>query len=112
VGALLIVLIYLLVGEQVVSLALGNADSDSVKQLAGYLPGNAGDVAVLSGPARSFAELIPAQSDNQDAGDQILGALTGVTNPPSTPVALLVLVVWTAVVVGLAAVFSSRRDIT
>lgn len=112
VGALLLVLIYLLVGEQVVSLALGNADSDAVKQLAGYLPGNAGDVAVLSEPARGFAELIAARSDDQNAGDQIVEALAGVTDPPSTVVALLVLVAWTAVVVGLAAFVSGRRDIT
>jgi hypothetical protein len=112
VGALLVVLIYLLVGEQIVSVALGNADSEATQALAGYLPGNAGDVAVLTGPVYSFAALIPDQQVSDEAGSQFVEVLSGVTNPPGTAVALLVLVLWTALVVGLAAFFNARRDIT
>ncbi|MCO1660176.1 ABC transporter permease subunit [Pseudonocardia humida] len=112
VGALLVVLIYLLVGEQIISVALLNADSVAVNELSGYLPGNAGDVAVVTEPARGFAELIPSEVAGENAGNQLVEALTGVTNPPSSVVSLLILSVWTAVAVGLAAFFSGRRDIT
>jgi hypothetical protein len=107
-----VVLIYLLVGEQIISVALGNADSESTQALAGYLPGNAGDVAVLTGPVYSFAELIPDEQVSGAAGSQFVEVLSGVTDPPGTGVALLVLAVWTALVVGLAGFFNARRDIT
>jgi hypothetical protein len=112
VGALLVALIYLLVAESILSVALANAESESVQELAGFLPGNAGDVAVLSGPSYAFGELIPGAPGGGRAGEEILEALTGVANPPALGVAVLVLAVWTGLVVALAAVFGNRRDIT
>jgi ABC-type transport system involved in multi-copper enzyme maturation permease subunit len=113
VGALLALLIPLLVGEQMLTIGLANADSESVQELSAYLPGNAGDVAVLTGPAGAMAELIPDQQLRDEARVQIVELFSGgVINPPGTGVALAVLVAWTAVVVGLAAFFNARRDIT
>lgn len=113
VGALLALLIPLLVGEQILTVGLANADTESVQELAAYLPGNAGDIAVLAAPARALAELVPGREGIDEATAQIVGVLSGgVTNPPGTLVALAVLVAWTAVVVGLAAFFNGRRDIT
>jgi len=93
----------------------------SVQELAAYLPGNAGDIAVLNGPASALAELISSPvgggSANvpqaAQAAEQIVQVLSGgVTNPPGTAGALAILAVWTAVVVGLAVFFNAKRDIT
>ncbi|WP_214403996.1 hypothetical protein [Pseudonocardia lacus] len=110
VGALLVVLIYLLVVEGIATLALRNAGSETVSTIPSYLPGNAGDVAVVSEPARSLVALVPDEAGADP--DELVGLLGGVTNPASTVGSLLVLAAWAAVVVGLAAFFSARRDIT
>lgn len=110
VGALLIVLIYLLVAEGIATLAMRNADSEAVNTIPSYLPGNAGDVAVVSEPGRRLIELLPPQA--QVDPDDVVGLLGGVTNPASTAGSVLVLALWAAAVVGLAAFFSLRRDIT
>jgi ABC-type transport system involved in multi-copper enzyme maturation permease subunit len=113
VGALLAVLIPLLVGEQILTVGLANADTESVQELSAYLPGNAGDIAVLNGPAHALSELVASPQASGEAATQIVQVLSGgVVNPPGTAIALAILVAWTAVVVGLAAFLNARRDIT
>lgn len=105
VGALVLLLVYLLLAEGVLSLVMRNVDNESVAALTSFLPGNAGDVAVLAIPALG---LLPEVG----VGEEILEGIAGVADPLSWGVALLVLALWTALVVGLAALFGNRRDIT
>lgn len=102
-GALTGTLIYLLVGELLISLLLNRADSVLVARLSSYLPGNAGDVALYDLPARAQAG---------DAGRQVVEFLAGVTQPPPWWGGLITLAVWTALAATGGWALADRRDVT
>jgi ABC-type transport system involved in multi-copper enzyme maturation permease subunit len=104
VSALVALLLHLMVGELLVGALLEAAESDAVRSLSSYLPGNAGEVAVYGIPVNEIAG--PA------TGPQVVELLAGVTNPPGWGVAVLVLTAWTAAVGAVAWLVSARRDIT
>jgi ABC-2 type transport system permease protein len=104
VSALVGILLYLLLGELVAGALFGSAESQSVRALSAYLPGNAGDVAIYHFPAREIA--------GPETGTQLVEVLAGVTDPPSWIVALLVLAAWTAAVGAVGWLVGGRRDIT
>lgn len=104
VGALLLLLVYLQIGELVLAAVLNNSDSDALARLTPYLPGNAGDVAIYDFPARELA--------GPGFADRIVEELAGVTAPPPWWGALSVLAGWTALVAVLAWTVGDRRDIT
>lgn len=97
------VLVYLLVGELLLSLLLNRADSPLVARLSSYLPGNAGDVALYDLPVRALIG---------DEGGQVVAVLAGVTLPPPWWGALIVLAVWTAAATATGVVVGGRRDVT
>jgi ABC-2 type transport system permease protein len=104
VGALVAVLLYLMVGELLLGALLGSADSATVRAMASYLPGNAGEVAIYTIPAHEIAGPVTAP--------QVVEILAAVSAPPSWAVALLVLAAWTGAVGAVGAVVGGRRDIT
>jgi ABC-2 type transport system permease protein len=104
VSALVAVLLYLLIGELLVGALLAGAESESVRALSSYLPGNAGEVAIYDIPAWEIAGPV--------TGPQVVEILAGVTTPPSWGVALLTLVAWTAAVGAAGWLVGGRRDIT
>jgi ABC-2 type transport system permease protein len=104
VSALLALLLYLMVGEFVVGALLDGAESEAVRALPSYLPGNAGEVAAYTIPARELAGPVTAA--------EVVELLAGVTAPPGWGVALLVLATWTAAVGAVGWLVAGRRDIT
>jgi ABC-2 type transport system permease protein len=104
VSALVALLLYLMVGELLIGALLEAAESGTVRALSSYLPGNAGEVAIYGIPVNEIAGPITAP--------QVVELLAGVTDPPGWGVALLVLVVWTAVVGAAGWLVAARRDIT
>jgi ABC-2 type transport system permease protein len=104
VSALVALLLYLMVGELLVGAMLAGAESDAVRGLSSYLPGNAGEVAVYGIPAREIAGPV--------TGPQVVEILAGVTAPPPWGVALLALAAWTAAVGAAGWLVGARRDIT
>jgi ABC-type transport system involved in multi-copper enzyme maturation permease subunit len=106
VGAVVVILAYLQVGELILSSVLDDAGPAALARVTGYLPGNAGDVAVYTPAARSLSA---------DAGlspEALVGSLAGVADPPSGAVALLVLAAWTGAAAALAWAAAARRDVT
>jgi ABC-2 type transport system permease protein len=104
VSALVALLLYLMVGEFLVGALFDGADSEAVRALPSYLPGNAGEIAVYGIPARELAGPV--------TGSQVIELLAGVTDPPGWGVALLVLAAWTAVAGAVGWLVAGRRDIT
>jgi ABC-2 type transport system permease protein len=104
VSALAALLLYLMAGEFLVGALLDGADSDAVRALSSYLPGNAGEIAIYSIPARELAGPV--------TGSQVIELLAGVTDPPGWGVALLVLAAWTAAAGAVGWLVAGRRDIT
>lgn len=104
VSALVSLLLYLMVGELLVGTLLEGAESEAVRALSSYLPGNAGEVAIYGVPAHEIAGPV--------TGSQVVELLAGVTNPPAWGVALLVLMIWTAAVGAVGWFVAARRDIT
>ena len=104
VGALVALLVYLQIGELVLSAVLNNADPPVLARLTPYLPGNAGDVAVYDVPAHALVG--PAY------GDRVVEELAGVTAPPPWWGALAVLAGWAALAAVTAWTVGDRRDIT
>jgi ABC-type transport system involved in multi-copper enzyme maturation permease subunit len=105
VGALLLVLVYLLVGELLVSTLLTSSSDPVVAALSSYLPGNAGDVALYDLPARAVI-------GGYGPADELVSLLTAVSSPPPWWVGLVILSGWTSVVGALGALLGQRRDIT
>jgi ABC-2 type transport system permease protein len=93
VGALVVLLVYLQVGELVLAAVL-----------TPYLPGNSGDVAIYDVPARALA--------GPGFADRIVEQLAGVTAPPPWWGALSVLAGWAALAAVLAWTVGDRRDVT
>lgn len=104
VGALVALLVYLQIGELVLSAVLNDADSPVLARLTAYLPGNAGDVAVYDAPAEALA--------GPTFGARVVEELAGVTAPPPWWGALAVLAAWAVLAVVAAWVVGGRRDIT
>jgi len=104
VAVLVVALVYVLVGENVVSALLNNSDSAAVAASTSYLPVNAGDVALYDVPADVLAGPV--------LGHQIVEGLAGVSAAPPWWVALLVLTAWTAAVAAAGWLVGGRRDIT
>jgi ABC-2 type transport system permease protein len=104
VSALVAVLLYLLIGELLVGALLAGAESEAVRALSSFLPGNAGEVAIYDIPAREIA--------GPSTAPQVVEILAGVTAPPSWGVALLTLAAWTAAVGAAGWLVGGRRDIT
>lgn len=105
-GAVALIVGYSLIGENVLAGVMrAGDDNDSVfARLTSFLPGNAGDIALYESPVNAAGQGVD--------GKQILEFLAGVSSPPPSWVALLVLLAWTAAAVALAAVVGGRRDIT
>lgn len=101
--ALVVTLVYLLLGEFLLSPLLTRAGSPTVARLSSYLPGNAGDVALYDLPVRALS--------GADARP-VLELLAGVSAPPPWWGALIVLVFWTAAAAAGAWLVGDRRDIT
>jgi ABC-type transport system involved in multi-copper enzyme maturation permease subunit len=104
VTALVGLLLYLMVGELLIGALLEAADSDSLRSLSSYLPGNSGEVAVYGIPAEEIAGPV--------TGPQVVELLAGVTDPPGWGVGLLVLAAWTAAAGAVGWLVARRRDIT
>lgn len=104
VTALVLLLVYVLLGEPLLSLLLTANDSPAVAGISAYLPVNAGEVALYDVPARVLVG--PAD------GRELLGLAAGVSGPPPWWGALLVLAGWAAVTGALAGLVGARRDIT
>jgi ABC-type transport system involved in multi-copper enzyme maturation permease subunit len=103
VGALVALLVYLQLGELVLSAVL-NSGSPVLARLTPYLPGNAGDVAIYDLPADALAG--PAY------GDRVVEELAGVTAPPPWWGALAVLAAWAALAAVAGWAVGDRRDVT
>jgi ABC-2 type transport system permease protein len=104
VGALVALLVYLQVGELVLSAVFNNAGSPVLARLTPYLPVNAGDVAVYDLPAHALA--------GPTYGDRVVEELAGVTAPPPWWGALAVLAGWAALAAVVAWTVGDRRDVT
>jgi ABC-2 type transport system permease protein len=104
VSALVALLLYLMVGELLVGALLDGAESEAVRALSSYLPGNAGEVAIYGIPVYEIAGPV--------TGPEVVELLAGVTSPPGWGAALLVLAAWTAAVGALGWLVAGRRDIT
>jgi ABC-2 type transport system permease protein len=104
VSALVALLLYLMAGELMAGALLEAAESDAVRALSSYLPGNAGEVAIYGIPVYEIAGPV--------TGPQVVELLAGVSDPPGWGVALLVLTIWTAAVGAVGWLVAGRRDIT
>ncbi|QJY46788.1 hypothetical protein [Pseudonocardia broussonetiae] len=104
VTVLVLLLVYVLLGEPLLSLLLTANDSASVAALSAWLPVNAGEVAVYDVPARVLG--------GPESASDLLGLAAGVAAPPPWWGALLVLGGWTAVGAALAGWVGGRRDVT
>jgi len=107
-GAMVGLLVYVLVLENLLSLVLrSGTDSDrapgGVARLSSFLPANAGDIALYDLPARELGGRF---------GGTVVESLAGVAGPPPGWGALLVLLVWTGAGTALAWVVGDRRDVT
>ncbi|GAA4549288.1 hypothetical protein [Pseudonocardia xishanensis] len=107
-GAVVGLLVYVLLLENLLSLVLRSGTEDgrapaAVARLSSFLPANAGDIALFDLPARQLGGRF---------GPSIVESLAGVAGPPPGWGALLVLLVWTAAGLALAGVVGERRDIT
>jgi len=101
---LVVTLVYMLVGELLISVLLTRSDSPSVARLASYLPVNAGDVAVYDVAARSLL--------GDDNSGRLVELLAGVSSPPPWWGALLVLAAWTGAAAATGWLTGRRRDVT
>lgn len=101
---LVVTLVYMLVGELLLSVLLTRSDSPAVARLASYLPVNAGDVAVYDVAARALL--------GPDDSGRLVELLAGVTAPPPWWGGLLVLAAWTAAAAAAGWVVGRRRDVT
>lgn len=101
--AIVVTLVYLLLGEFLLSSLLTRARSPTVARLSSYLPGNAGDVALYDLPVRALS--------GADARP-VLELLAGVSAPPPWWGAVIVLAFWTAAAAAAAWLVGDRRDIT
>lgn len=109
VGAIAIVVGYLILGENVLSVVLGLGDSNPsdpswVSRLSSFLPGNAGDIALYQ-PALAGA-------GDESSVRQALELMAGATAPPPGWVSQLVLLAWAVAAVAVAVVVGGRRDVT
>lgn len=104
VTVLVVVLGYMLVGENLVSLLLLGADSPAPGRLTPYLPVNAGDVALYDVPATTIA--------GPRFGPRIVEGLAGVSGQPSWWGSLLILAAWTTAAAAAAWAVGGRRDVT
>jgi len=107
-GAMVGLLVYVLVLENLLSLVLrSGTDPDrapgGVARLSSFLPANAGDIALYDLPARELGGRF---------GGTVVESLAGVAGPPPGWGALLVLLVWTGAGTALAWVVGDRRDVT
>lgn len=102
-GSLVTGLVYVLLGELMISLLLTSSESAPVRQLSAYLPVNAGEVALYEVPARALG--------GARYGGQVVEAFAGVSAPPPAWAALLVLAAWTATVGATGWVVAGRRDV-
>jgi ABC-2 type transport system permease protein len=100
---LVVALVYMLVGELLVSALLNNSGSAALARFSAFLPVNAGDVALYDLPAADIAGR---------EGPRVVELLAGVTAPPHWWGALLVLAAWTAAATATAWVVGGRRDVT
>lgn len=104
VTVLVVLLGYMLVGENLLSLLLLGAESPAPGRLTPYLPVNAGDVALYDVPATTIA--------GPRLGPRIVEGLAGVTGPASWWASLLILAAWAAAAAAAAWAVGARRDIT
>ncbi|MCE0765228.1 hypothetical protein LWC35_20320 [Pseudonocardia kujensis] len=107
-GAVVVLLVYVLAAENLVSLILRSGTEDgsaptAIARLTSFLPANAGDVALYG---------LPAQELGGRFASSIVEGLAGVAGPPPVWGALLVLLVWTGAGLAVAWVVGGRRDVT
>ena len=109
VGAIAIVVGYLILGENVISVVLGLGDANPsdpswVSRLSSFLPGNSGDLALYQHSL--------AGAGDESSIRQALELLAGSTAPPPGWVSQLVLLAWAVAAVAVAVVVGGRRDVT
>jgi ABC-2 type transport system permease protein len=104
VGALVGSLVYLMVGELLLTVLLGSSDSYDLQRVVAFLPGKAGSVAIYDLPARVLA--------GAENSRNLVEIVALVTAPPPWWGALLVLAAWTGAAVATAWVVAGRRDVT
>lgn len=102
VAVVVLLLIYVLLGEPLLSLLLTVNDSPAVAGISSYLPVNAGEVALYDVPARVLVGT---------GAEEALGFAAGVAGPPPWWGGLLILTGWTALTAA-AATWLGRRDVT
>jgi hypothetical protein len=110
-GAVVLLLVYVLAIENVLSLILrSGADAGlgtgppAIARITSYLPGNAADVALYDIPAVELA--------GPRYGNQAVESLAGVASPPPGWACLIVLALWAGAGVAAAWVVGARRDVT
>lgn len=101
---LVLLLVYVLLGELLVSALLTGSDAEPVAQLSAYLPVNAGEVALYDIPAGILG--------GAANGGDLVSFAAGVTGPPAWWGALLILSGWTLAAAATAWWAAARRDIT
>lgn len=102
VTVVVLLLVYVLLGEPLLSLLLTVNDSPAVAGISAYLPVNAGEVALYDVPARVLVGT---------GAEEALGFAAGVAGPPPWWGGLLILTGWTALAAA-AATWLGRRDVT
>jgi ABC-type transport system involved in multi-copper enzyme maturation permease subunit len=102
VTVVVLLLVYVLLGEPLLSLLLTVDDSPAVAGISAYLPVNAGEVGLYDVPARVLVG---------NGAEEALGFAAGVSGPPPWWGGLLILTGWTAVTAA-AATWLGRRDVT
>jgi hypothetical protein len=107
-GAVVVLLVYVLAAENLVSLILRSGTEEgsaptAIARLTSFLPANAGDIALYGLPAQELGGRFAAS---------IVEGLAGVAGPPPVWGALLVLLVWTGAGLAVAWVVGGRRDVT
>lgn len=103
VTVLVLLLVYVLLGEPLISLLLTVDDSAVVSGISGYLPVNAGEVALYDVPARVLVG---------SGAEEALGFAAGVSGPPPWWGGLLILGGWTAATAALGGLLGALRDVT
>ncbi|MCW0212493.1 MAG: hypothetical protein OJJ54_03970 [Pseudonocardia sp.] len=110
-GAVVLLLVYVLAIENVLSLILKSgsgsgldAGPPAIARITSYLPANAGDVALYDIPAVVLA--------GPRYGRDAVESLAGVASPPPGWASLVVLALWAGAGIAAAWVVGERRDIT
>ena len=101
-GTVVLLLLYVLLGELLLSTVLNLADALAIRQITAYLPVNAGEVALYTAAGDAVFGADP---------EEIVALAAGVTDPLPVGWSLLVLTAWALALCVLAWWVGNRRDI-